>query len=422
MDILIKNAIILHKGSPYHLQKKDLLIADGKIQEIGDNIAVGDTVKILSGNKLYCTIGLCDIGTQSGEPGHEHRETIHSLTTAALKGGFTTLFVSPNNSPATQTRADIRYLKNHPDRQHVEIHAIGALSQDLKGKDINEYMDMAAEGVKVVSDGLLGVQSVGLLDRSMLYAWNAGISLLLFPDNIELSHGGQMHEGAVSTSLGLKGVPDVAETQFVQRDISMLSYNSGHIIEHGISSAVSVQMIRKAVSEGVHINATVPYLNLLFSDASMTDFDTNLKVHPVLRTDADRLALIEGLKNDTINAICSNHVPLDTEDKDLEFSYAQFGAMGLETCLPALMDGLAGQLNIEIIADKLTRGPRSLFNLDIPDIEIGAEAELCVFDTQSAYLFSKNNLASLCENNPFINQTMHTQVKATIIGNNIFEL
>ena len=421
MDLLIKDAVVLHKGSTFHLQQLDILIAEGKISKIGRNIEPTRPTKTLRGNQLYCTIGLCDIGVHSGEPGFEQRETIQTLTSAALKGGYTALLVFPNTMPVIQTKSNIRFLQNHPERQGVKIFPIGALSSDLKGKDINEYMEMASDGAKAISDGLLPIQDTTLLNRAMLYAGNAGLPLIVHPEDHHLSQGGQMHEGYMSTSLGMKGVPDVAETQMVMRDISMLSYNSGTIIEHGISDRKSVTLINVAKNEGASIASTVAYLNLLHNDEVLHDFDSNFKVKPVLRSEADRLSLIEGVKNHTIDAIVSNHVPLDTEAKDLEFTYAEFGATGLETCFPALVDGLIEELKIEEIVDKLTIGPRQLFDIDIPLIQEGEDAELCVFDTEHEWTYSADNIMSHSHNNPYIGHTFHTKILATIIKEKLFE-
>ncbi len=420
MDLLIKNATILQKDNKYHQQKKDILIVNGKIERIGDNIQVDNGIKTITGNQLYCTTGLCDIGTHSGEPGFEHRETIQSLTSAALKGGFTTLCVFPNLNPISQSKASIRYLSEHPDRQGVKLFPITALSQDLQGKNITEYMDLAKSGAKAVSDGLIPVQSTSLIDRAMLYGWNAGLTLILHPDDRDISHEGQMHEGEVSTSLGMRGVPDIAETQMIQRDLTMLSYNGqASIIEHAISCAKSVALIRDAKNQQAKIGATVPYLNLLYNDQALIDFDSNLKVLPVIRQESDREALIEGLKDHTIDAIVSNHVPLDTEAKDLEFPYAHFGASGLETCLPALVDQLKDRLPIESIVGKLTDGPRTLLNIEIPKIAEGASAEICVFDAETTWDYTPENAGTKSLNNVYLNHFFKTKILATITSGHI---
>ncbi|KXK39799.1 MAG: amidohydrolase family protein [Saprospiraceae bacterium] len=415
MNLLIKDATILLKDSEFHQQKRDILITDGHIARIADNIS-DVQAQIIKGSNLYCTIGLCDVGTHSGEPGFEHRETMDSLTRAARNGGYSALVVFPNNKPITQSKTTVNFLRNHPNRNGVEIWPVGALSQDLKGADISEYLDMVQAGAVAMSEGLVGVQDTGLINRAMQYAGSAGIPLIVHPDDHYLSREGQMHEGVMSTSLGMKGVPDIAEIQMIQRDLMVLSYNDAHIIEHGISTARGLETIRQYNEEDPRVFVTVPYLNLVHTDEDLHEFDSNLKVMPVLREHSDRIALIDGVKVGTIDAIISNHVPLDKEAKDVEFPYAVPGAIGLETCLPVLVDELKDDLDLAQIVDKLTIGPRQMLGLPIPDIIVGAQANLCVFDTNATWTYADDQIASASRNSPYLNREFHTKIVATVIG------
>lgn len=415
MTVLIKNVTILHEGSKHHLQKSDVLINDGKIEKIGKNIKAADA-QVIKGNDLYCSIGLCDIGTHSGEPGNEHRETIDSLTKAALAGGYTTLAVFPNNKPITQSKADIKYLKDHPDRNGVEILPIGALSKDLKGVDIAEYMDMSSAGAIAFSDGMKSVQDTGLISRALQYANQVNGIIIHHPDDHYLSQGGEMHEGDMSTSLGMKGVPVIAELNLVQRDILVNEYNKGTIVAHCISSERSVKAIKTAKKDGNRIMVTVSYQNLLHTDEDLNDFDTNLKVSPVLRAKSDKKALIQGLNDNIIDVIVSNHTPLDEEAKNLEFTYATPGATGLETCLAATLGSLQKVITIPHLIHKLTVTPRQVLKLPIPDIEVGAKANLCIFDMASTDGMVTSDFKSKSNNNPYIGKDFGVKVMATIIG------
>lgn len=417
MDILIKNATILHRESKFHQQKKDIRLRDGRIAEISENLKAENDETVIEGRELYCSIGLFDMGTRSGEPGYEHRETIQSLTTAALKGGFTGLAIFPNNHPITQTRADVRYLSTHPDRQSVKIYPLAALSNNLEGRDINEYHDLAIEGVVAITDGMQPIQDTGLLNRALRYSAPLDMPVINHPSDKYLSEGGQMHEGKMSTSLGLKGIPDYAEAEMVQRDLHILQYNEGRIIEYGISAEKSLDLIRKKKDEGLKVAATVPYLNLIFTDEKLLNFETHFKVKPVLRSEQDRKSLVDGLKNGTIDAIVTNHTPLEIEQHDIEFPFADFGATGLETCLPALIDDLGGsEVDLSVIIHALSVAPRRLLSVEVPQIEVGAEADLCVFDISSQWQYDKKVVGSASINNPFINHEFNTEVKATIIG------
>jgi len=415
MTVLIKDVTILHQGSKYHLQVLDVFIKDGKIEKIGKNIKLSNT-EVIKGNDLYCCIGLCDIGTHTGEPGNEHRETIDSLTKAALAGGYTTLAVFPNNKPVTQSKADIKYLKGHPDRNGVEILPIGALSKDTKGVDIAEYIDMASAGAVAFSDGMKSVQDTGLISRALQYANQVGGIIIHHPDDHYLNQGGEMHEGDMSTSLGMKGVPAIAELNLVQRDILINEYNNGNLIAHCISAERSVKAIKAAKKDGNRIFATVSYQNLLHTDQDLNDFDTNLKVSPVLRAKADKKALLQGLNDDTIDVIVSNHTPLDEEAKNLEFTYATPGATGLETCLMASVGALKKIVAIPNIIHKLTISPRQILKLSIPTIEVGEVANLCVFDIDSKHAILSSDFKSKCSNNPYVGMDFGVKVLATIIG------
>ncbi len=414
MDVLIKDVTIIHKGSEFHLKTFDIQIRDGIIIKIENNIFSQD-VEIVSGSKLICCVGLCDIGTQSGEPGYEHRETIYSLTRAALSGGYTALAIFPETRPIIQTKGDIQYLINHTSRNGVKLFPIGALSKDNIGKDIGEYMDMKHAGAVAFSQGISSVRNTGLLGRSLQYASVTGLSVLHHPDDHFLSEGGEMHEGDTSTMMGLKGIPSISEIHTLQRDILLVEYNGGKLIEHAISTEESIEIIRTAKNKGINVFSTVPYLNLIFSDEDLVDFDTNLKVKPPIRSQKDRETLIAGLKDSTIDAIISNHTPLDEESKNLEFPYATPGASGIETCLAACITYLENDLELEIILEKLTVGPRKLLNITIPEIRIGVKADICVIDTGEAWTFEKENSLSKSLNNPFIGKTFKGKVIYTSV-------
>lgn len=415
MSTLIKSATIIHNGSPYHLTKQDILVEKGKITKISTNIDT-KAKKVITGQDLYCSIGLCDIGTHIGEPGYEHRETMDSLTRSALAGGYSALAVFPNAKPITQSKADIQYLQGHNSRNTVEILPIGALSKDCKGIDIAEYMDMAAGGAIAFSDGMKSINDTGLMSRSLQYAAQNKNMIIHHPDDHFLSQGSEMHEGNTSTILGMKGVSDIAELHHVQRDILLNDYNAGNLVLHAISSARSVAAIQIAKNTQNTLWATVAYMNLLHTDEDMKDYDSNLKVIPVLRSTDDKTALIQGLKDNVIDAIVSNHTPLEEEAKNLEFTYATPGAIGLETCLAACIDKLSDSLDITTIIHKMTVAPRQILHMDIPEISEGATANLCIFDRQAAFTYDASAIQSLSTNSPYIGETFQTKVLATLIG------
>lgn len=413
MDTLLKSVTVVHQASQYHLQKVDILIEGGKISKIGKNLSIKNG-NVVQGNNLHCSIGLYDIGTHSGEPGFEHRETIDSLTKAALKGGYTSLAIFPDTKPITQNKSQIQYLINHPDNNNVNIQPIGALSKDMKGIDLGEYFDMCEAGAIAFGDGLASLQNSGLLSRALQYASTTDKIIIHHPDDHSLSSGGEMHEGETSTLLGMKGQPSIAEIHAVQRDILLVDYNEGKLLIHAISASESVEGIKSSKKKNLATYASVPYLNLIFTDEKLMDFDQNLKVIPPLRSEKDRKALIKGLKEGTIDVIISNHVPLDEEVKNLEFPYAYAGASGIETCFVACLTFLKDELSLEVLIEKLTVNPRKLLNVKIPDIKEGEKADLCVFDTECSWTYNKNDVCSKSFNNPFIGKSFTSKVLYTI--------
>jgi dihydroorotase len=415
MNYLIKNAIILHETSPHHNKKVDILVKHGIIEKIGKKIEDDGHNTVINGKALHICIGLCDIGTHSGEPGHEHRETMHSLTSSALKGGYTTLAIFPNNKPVTQTKSDIYHLTNHENRNGVKIHAIGALSIDLKGVDIAEYIDMAAAGVVGYSDGLKPIAHSGLLSRALQYVKQIEGLIIHHPLDKSLANGGEMHEGITSTTLGMKGCPSIAEISFVQRDILVWGYTGGRLLEHCISTDGACQLIKTAIKNQEGLSASCAYMNLIHTDEDMVDYDSNLKVEPVLRGKSDRKALIKALKDGTISAIVSNHTPLDEEVKNLEFSYAEPGAIGLETCFPMMLHHLTNEIELMTLVRSVTTGPRSILGLSIPDIKVGEKADLCVFDTEGTTEISIATKSSLSKNCPYFDKKWKGSVVATIV-------
>lgn len=414
MDVLIKGATILSKQSDHHLKKRDILVSNGIIQSIAPNIHA-ESATIIEGNQVYCTIGLCDIGTHTGDPGFEHRETMQSLTSAALAGGFTALAVFPNTKPVAQTKASISYLKDHPLNNNVDIYPIGALSKDTNGVDIGEYIDMKHAGIVAVSDGMLSINDTGLMSRALQYTNTLHLPVIHQANDTHLSAGGEMHEGKMSTSLGLKGIPEIAELNVIQRDILLQQYNGGILIEHTISTSESVKAIQQAKKNGQNLYATVAYMNLIHTDDDLADFDSNLKVTPVLRAFDDKSALIQGIQDGVIDAIVSNHTPLDEEVKNLEFPYAASGAIGLETCLPATIEALQPFISVEEIVYKMAERPREILGIPIPVIKEGFKANLCVFDTESPWKYDAGQVKSLSQNSPYLGKTFKVKVLKTMV-------
>lgn len=418
MDVLIKNATILSPSSPHHGEVKDILVEKGKIKEVGSNIRSLEHVKVIEGKTLYCCTGLVDIGTYTGEPGYEHRETLATLAAAATAGGYTALVTSPNTKPYIQTKADLLFLIQGGKNNHLNIYPLGALSVQGEGVDIAEYYDMHHAGAVGFSDGLVSCQNSGLLARALMYVKAFNGIIVHHPEDKTLAAKGLMHEGFVSTTLGMKGIPVAAELAMVQRDLLMLDYTESRLMIHGISSGEAVALVKKARKDHKQLYVSVPYMNLVSSDKQVEGFDAGFKVKPVIRGESDRKTLVKAVSENNIDVIISNHVPVDEDGKKVEFPYADFGASGLETAFIATIDALSAHMKPEDIVLKFTDNPRHIFGLPKPEIAVGASADLCIFERGTSYVFNRS--LSLSQNNPYLGKTFQTRIRCTVNGSHTY--
>lgn len=406
--MLIKNAKIVANGKI--TEPQDLLIEQGKIAAVGKNLSTSG--EVWDFENAHVSIGWFDVGTQVCEPGFEHREDLRSAAEAAAAGGFTGLACFPNTLPALHSKTEIQYILTQSAKLPVQIRPLGAISHDCAGKDLAELFDMHAAGALAFSDGSRPVQDAGLLLRALQYSQAFKGLIFNTPHHKSIAAGGQMHEGKMSTELGLKAIPALAEELMVQRDLSLLEYAGGRLHLHLVSAARSVEMIRKAKKTGLAVTASVAVANLCFTDEKLSDFDSNWKILPPLRSDDDRRALLRGVEDGTIDFICTNHSPHDSEAKNLEFPYADFGMIGLETAFSLCRTFLSKKLSVNELVELWAVRPRQVLGLEVPKIEVGAQADLVVFDPDAAFVFSPENLKSKSSNSPFLGQVL----KGTVLG------
>lgn len=393
---------------------QDILIQDGRIASIAPHIEATAEMEVWSSPHLCVSPGWMDIGAQTGDPGYEHREDLQTIVKAAAKGGYTALAPFPNTHPAIHSKSEVLYIKNKTAHSGLHFYPVGALSQDCAGKDMAELYDMYAAGAVAFSDGKKSVQDAGLLLRAMQYVKAFKGLIINEPHHKTIAGGGQMHEGAMSTSLGMKGLPALAEEIMVQRDLSLLEYAESRLHIHLISTAKSVALVRAAKKAGLPVSCSVAVANLFFTDVQLKDFDSNWKVLPPLRAQIDADALLEGLTDGTIDFIASNHSPWEEEAKNLEFPYAEFGMIGLETVFALCRTFGADQLSVPLLVEKLALAPRRILGLPIPEIKIGAVAELSVFDPFAVYEYRAENTGSKSNNTPFTGQHFRGKVLGTI--------
>ena len=416
--LLLRNIhIIAPSQADLDGQNRDIFInADGKIQHIAAvNSLIGDAkTRVFDVPNAHVSIGWFDVGALTGDPGLEHRETLETVSQAAMSGGYTTLAPFPNTEPAVHSKSEILYIKNKTQSFLVDFKPIGALSVNTDGKDLAEMLDMRAAGAIAFSDGRRTIQDAGLMLRGLQYAKIFDGLVFNRPNDKSISPHGQMHEGVMSTSLGLPGIPSMAEEMMVQRDLHLVRYADSRLHFHNLSAARSVALVRQAKEQGLRVTASVAALNLCFSDDILRGFDTHFKVMPPLREAEDIAALIEGLKDGTIDFITSNHAPIDEEGKNLEFAYADFGAIGLETTFGLINKFLHNHFTINDLVRFLAENARQILGLPLPKIAEGELANLTIFDPSKEWIFTAKDIRSKSKNSPIIGDILRGSVLGVV--------
>ena len=410
MIILLKKATIVDPRSKYHGKKQDILIEKGIITKIAASIS-SKKAKIVDAKNLNVSPGWVDIGVHTGEPGLEHRDTLESTLATASAGGFTRIGIFSNDENPTDQASTIGFIKDRSSKSPVFCHTIGALSQKLAGEEITEIIDMHHAGSIGFGDGLHSIQKAGLLERALHYVKAVNSIVIHRPNDKTLSLHSQMHEGKVSTSLGVPGMPDIAESIMIDRDIEILKYTDSKMLIHLVSTQKGINHLKKEKKSLENkLFASVSYHNLIDTDESLSDFDVNRKLSPPLRTSSDKSALIKAVESDLIDIICSNHVPIEIEGKEKEFIYADKGAIGMQTCGPALLEFL----DASTIVEKMSINPRKIFNLPPAEISKGTEAELTLWANKSEHTFTAKDNKSRSRNSPFFGHIFNNKIIATV--------
>jgi dihydroorotase len=404
MTFLIKQAEIIDADSPFHLQKLNILVEDGIISYIGNEIKPAN--HILEVENQQVSVGWFDMRASFGEPGYEHRETLLSGSLAAAEGGFTSVALLPNTLPVIQTKESVFYIINQSKEFVTELLPYAVVSKNLNGEELSEMMELNSSGCIGFTDANEPINHVGLLTRALQYVQSFDGIIIQHPEEKRMSAFGQMNEGIESTKLGLKGIPHLAEEIMVKRDLQVLAYTGGRIHFSRISSKETVNLISEAKQKGLNVSCDVAIPNLTFTDQNLTSFDTNFKVNPPLRLEEDRLALWEGLLNNTIDAIVSDHNPQEIENKFVAFDEAAFGMTNLETAFSALLAAKPHDFALEKLITKLTKSPRAILKQKQPKILEGEVANLTVFSTNFKWKYEKKHCKSISKNSPFLEKTL----------------
>lgn len=416
----IENDLILKDGTIYDPFKKNtfkgsILISNGQIKEIGD-IKIEKNYEVIDCEKLIVTHGFCDIHAHFREPGREDKETLETGARAALAGGFTRVCVMPNTNPPLDDPESIRFIVEKSDETPVHIHPIGAISKGQNGKEITEMGAMKDEGAVAFSDDGVPVQNAYVMRLALEYAKMISAPVINHAEDIPLRNDGVMNESEVSTRLGLAGNPDMAEAVMVQRDLDIAGTVNSRIHVPHVSTKKAAQLIEKMRQEFSGITAEVTPHHLYFNDSALTTYDTNLKVAPPIRTENDRQALINALKDGTIDCIATDHAPHTIEEKEAPFELAPFGMIGLESCFGAVYKILVeeNEFKFEELIDLLTIQPRKIMDFNSELFKVGCAAEIAIIDPQEKWIFSRDDIYSRSINSPFVGEKMIGKVKYSI--------
>ena len=401
MEIIIRSARIIDTGSPFNNQVKDILISNGRIKKIGSKLQNTTKAKEVKADNLHVSLGWWDLNTFLADPGYEQRETIETGCAAAAFGGFTHICCMPNTHPITQTKAQVEYVLQKSANQIVSVHPLGAVSENLEGKDLAEMYDMHKAGAIAFSDGLKPSPNAGMVERALLYVKAFDGLIMNHPEEKSISKNGVMNEGITSTRLGLPGAPALAEELAVNRDLYILEYTAGKLHLLDISLKRNVDLIRGAKKKGLRISASVNAYNLVLDETAVAGYNTNCKVNPHLRSKEDITALIKGIADGTIDTITSAHLPYDEEGKKMEFDKADFGMIGLETCFAAANTALYGKVELEKTVAALANNPRRVLGVE-GKIEEGAAADLTLFNPTLKWTFANDDIKSKSKNTPFV--------------------
>ncbi|MDT0676832.1 dihydroorotase [Autumnicola musiva] len=400
MKLLIRSARITDTQSDFHNKEVDIFIKDGIIRKIGPSLKEKADKEIVKDN-LHVSRGWFDSSVSFGEPGYEERETLENGIDTAGKSGFTSICLNPGTMPVIDNKSAVNSLVSAAGNHPVKLYSTGALTVKSEGIDLAELFDMKKAGAISFGDYKQPLMNPNMLKIALQYAQNFGALVQSFPQENQIAGNGQVNEHYHSTSLGLKGIPNLAEELQVARDLYILEYTGGKLHIPTISTAKSVKLIRDARKKGLDVSCSVAVHNLIFTDDRLQEFDTNAKVLPPLRTKEDIKALIKGIKDGTVDMVTGDHQPIDIEHKKVEFENALYGTIGLETAFGALCNIFSTEETVRLLTAGKTR-----FGIDNPEIKEGEKADLSLFLPKENYSFSKEEILSTSKNSIFLGHSL----------------
>jgi dihydroorotase len=414
--LLIKGGRIVDPSQQMD-EASDILVEDGRVALLGADLSA-DGAEVFDASGLVVAPGFIDLHVHLREPGEEYKETIASGARAAVAGGFTSVCAMPNTRPVNDNASVTRYIiEKAREAALANVYPVGAITRGSEGAELAEMAEMKEAGAVAVSDDGRPVMNSQVMRHAMEYARDHGLVVVDHCQDTTLSAGGSMNEGRFSTLLGLKGMSRSAEEAHVARDIMLAELTGARVHIAHISTAGAVEMVRSARRRGVQVTCEVTPHHLALTDESVVGFDTNTKMNPPLRTAEDRAALIEAVRDRTIDAIATDHAPHHADEKMLEYDRAPFGVIGLETALAVTLGALYSteQVSLSRIVETLTIGPALAFSLPRGTLAKGVAADITVFDPERVWTVDPRNFKSKCRNTPFAGWEVRGAVVATFV-------
>lgn len=415
MNVLLRSATIIDTHSSLNGKVRDLLIENGRFTKIAAKIENPKDYKEIKLDNLHVSCGWFDTSVSFGEPGYEERETIKNGLNVAARSGFTAVAVNSNTNPFIDSKSIVDFLINSSSNHVVSLHPIASLTKASKGEDIAELFDMKNAGAIAFSDYKKSISNANLMKIALLYAQNFEGLVMSHPQDNSITNYGIANEGDVSTQLGLKGNPSLAEELQIVRDLFLLEYTGGKLHIPTISTAKAVRLIKEAKKKGLNVTCSVSAHHIVLTDKELHGFNANFKMTPPLRSQKDITALIKGINDGTIDMITSDHNPIDIEHKKVEYENALDGTIGLETLFGAVNPVLSTERTITCISDN----PRKRFGLEQLYIKEGEKANITLFNPDTRYTFSENEILSTSKNSAFLNKNLIGKVYGIFAKNKL---
>ena len=414
--IHISKAKLVDKRSPHHLKKVDILIENGQIKSIGKDLKEVFGSEFISGPDLHVSPGWFDMQVNVQDPGFEYKEDIDSALKAAAAGGFTGILANSSTEPVIDGKSGVEYQQKKSRASVCELHVAGALSRSGQGRELAELYDMHKAGALAFADFKSSIHNSQLLKLALLYAKSFDGLIMCTPGDKYLSDHGIVHEGVISTLNGLKGIPDMAEEIDVHRALKILEY-SGHKLHFSqVSSASSLELIKKAKRSGQKVTAGVSAANLLFTDEKISSFDSLFKLYPPLRDERSRKALMKSLAAGTLDVVVSDHWPQNVENKECEFELADYGMTSLETTYGMFNTAIGDLMSTEQMVEVMSFRPREILKLQIPEIEKDKEANLTIFQPTANWTYALESSHSRSRNSGLDGYELKGKVVGVVRG------